>query len=163
MANQVTPIVVPLRVSDLTKPGDMAVLNRWAEQVQLAVTNNHTLTSFVNTATKTFIANPTGNVSELWEVPQGGTGDATLPPNSVLLGEGTNPIGAASPVTAGYLLTDNGPGVDPSFQAAAGDVDYYQTVQRSASSTTQRPKLNFSSDFTVADDGGNTSTDIGIT
>jgi hypothetical protein len=46
----------------------------------------------------------------------GGTGIGVMPPNSVLLGEGGAPVSAVSPAIAGYLLTDNGPGVNPSFQ-----------------------------------------------
>lgn len=53
-------------------------------------------------------------------VAHGGTGDVTLTAHAVLLGEGTAPIAFAAPVHAGYVLTDNGPGVDPSFQVAAG-------------------------------------------
>lgn len=46
----------------------------------------------------------------------GGTGLGSLTANAVLLGEGNSPVGFAAPVTAGYVLTDNGPGVDPTFQ-----------------------------------------------
>jgi len=43
------------------------------------------------------------------------------------------------------------------------DTDFYQTVQRNALSVTQRGNLNFSTDFTVTDNSGNNSTDVGIT
>jgi hypothetical protein len=46
----------------------------------------------------------------------GGTGQSSLPANCVLIGEGTSPVNGACPVHTGYLLTDNGPGSDPSFQ-----------------------------------------------
>lgn len=39
---------------------------------------------------------------------------------------------------------------------------YYQTVQRNAVSVTQRPRLNFSTQFGVADNAGNTSSDITV-
>ncbi len=48
---------------------------------------------------------------------QGGTGQTTLTAHNVLLGEGTGPVGYAPPATLGYVLTDNGPGNDPTFQA----------------------------------------------
>lgn len=63
----------------------------------------------------------TPNISLTGIVPvaNGGTGAATLPANAVLLGEGTAAIGAAAPGAAGQVLTSNGIGVDPSFQAPA--------------------------------------------
>lgn len=39
---------------------------------------------------------------------------------------------------------------------------YYQTVQRNAVSVTQKPRLNFSTQFGVADNAGNTSSDITV-
>jgi len=53
------------------------------------------------------------------QVAQGGTGDTTLTAHAVLLGEGTSPIAFATIGTSGRVLTDNGPGVDPSFQTPA--------------------------------------------
>lgn len=50
-------------------------------------------------------------------VQYGGTGLATLPSNAVLLGAGVGTLQSALPVTAGYVLTDNGTGINPSFQA----------------------------------------------
>jgi hypothetical protein len=42
------------------------------------------------------------------------------------------------------------------------DIDFYQTVQSSGVSKPQEPRLNFLSGFTVTDNLGNTSTDIGL-
>ena len=50
-------------------------------------------------------------------VGNGGTGAATLTAHGVLLGEGTSALGVATIGTAGRVLTDNGAGADPSFQA----------------------------------------------
>jgi hypothetical protein len=47
----------------------------------------------------------------------GGTNSNTLTANAVLLGEGTSAVGFATIGTAGRVLTDNGAGADPSFQA----------------------------------------------
>ena len=47
----------------------------------------------------------------------GGTGAVTLTAHSVLLGEGTGAVAFATIGTAGCVLTDNGSGSDPSFQA----------------------------------------------
>lgn len=52
-------------------------------------------------------------------VPSGGTGDTTLTAHAVLLGEGTSPVAFASPGAAGGVLTSNGAGADPSFQASS--------------------------------------------
>lgn len=44
-----------------------------------------------------------------------------------------------------------------------GGTAFYQTIQTAAVSAPQEPRLNFLSPFTVTDNPGNTSTDIGIT
>ena len=46
----------------------------------------------------------------------GGTSLTTLSANCVFLGEGTSTPHFACPASNGYVLTDNGPGSDPSFQ-----------------------------------------------
>lgn len=53
-------------------------------------------------------------------VPGGGTGATTLTTHCVLVGQGTAVVTVACPTMAGYVLTDNGPGADPTFQAATG-------------------------------------------
>ena len=50
-------------------------------------------------------------------VPHGGTGNSSVQVDAVVIGNGASPFQAAPPVMAGYLLTDNGPGVVPSFQS----------------------------------------------
>lgn len=52
-------------------------------------------------------------------VANGGTGLATLTAHDVLVGNGTGNVTLISPSTAGFLLTSNGTGADPSFQALA--------------------------------------------
>lgn len=52
-------------------------------------------------------------------VANGGTGAGTLTAHAVLLGEGTSTLGFATIGNAGYVLTDNGSGADPTFQAPA--------------------------------------------
>lgn len=53
-------------------------------------------------------------------VAQGGTGAATFTDGGVLIGNGTGAVQVTSAGTAGQVLTSNGAGVDPTFQAAAG-------------------------------------------
>ena len=51
------------------------------------------------------------------DVPTGGTGNNTLTNHAVLIGAGTSPINTTGPGAAGYVLTSNGAGADPTFQA----------------------------------------------
>ena len=51
-------------------------------------------------------------------VPTGGTGNNTLTNHAVLIGAGTSPINTTGPGAAGYVLTSNGAGADPTFQPA---------------------------------------------
>lgn len=53
-------------------------------------------------------------------VAQGGTGVATLGDAGVLIGNATGVVQVTSAGTSGQVLTSNGAGVDPTFQAAAG-------------------------------------------
>ena len=50
----------------------------------------------------------------------GGTGVATLGDAGVLIGNGTGAVQVTGAGTSGQVLTSNGVGVDPTFQAAAG-------------------------------------------
>jgi hypothetical protein len=52
-------------------------------------------------------------------VPHGGTGLAAPTAHDVLVGAGASAIVPVSPGTSGFVLTSNGTGADPSFQAAA--------------------------------------------
>lgn len=53
-------------------------------------------------------------------VAQGGTGAATFTDGGVLIGNGTGAVQVTTAGTAGQVLTSNGAGVDPTFQAAGG-------------------------------------------
>lgn len=63
------------------------------------------------------------DVTGILTVGNGGTGRATLTDTAVLLGNGSAAVSFAAPSTSGFVLTDNGPGVDPSFQAVPGTAD----------------------------------------
>ncbi len=73
-----------------------------------------------------------------------------------IAGSGITLAGASSTPNGEYQLTIS----------AAADTDYYQTVQRSGVSQTQRGKLNFipgsNVTITVSDNSGNDSTDVTI-
>jgi hypothetical protein len=60
-------------------------------------------------------------------VAAGGTGLTTITAHGVMLGNGTGAVNVAAPNTAGYVLTDNGPGSDPTFQASSGGVSSFNT------------------------------------
>jgi hypothetical protein len=53
-------------------------------------------------------------------VADGGTGAGTFAANGILYGNGTGAIGATAVGTATHVLTSNGAGVAPTFQAVAG-------------------------------------------
>ena len=55
-------------------------------------------------------------------VADGGTGVSTLADAGVLIGNGTGAVQVTGAGTSGQVLTSNGAGVDPTFQAAAGGV-----------------------------------------
>ncbi len=69
-------------------------------------------------------ANVTGTVA----VANGGTGLTTIPAHSVLIGEGTNALAAATPSTLGYILTSNGPSADPTWQSPTAGVTSVSNV-----------------------------------
>lgn len=89
---------------------------------------NKTLTSpTINTASiaSPTITTPTLDLSTVTTanpltVAKGGTGAATFTDAGVLIGNGTGAIQVTSAGTAGQVLTSNGAGVDPTFQAVSG-------------------------------------------
>jgi len=62
------------------------------------------------------------SLSSALEVGSGGTGVTSLDDHYVLLGSGTGAITPLTPSTSGYILTSNGTGSDPSFQAASSGI-----------------------------------------
>ena len=59
-------------------------------------------------------------VSGTLPVANGGTGATSLTDHFVLVGSGTGAVTPITPDTSGYVLTSNGTGSDPTFQAAGG-------------------------------------------
>jgi hypothetical protein len=53
-------------------------------------------------------------------VPRGGTGLSSVAANNLLLGNGTNALSTLAPGTSGYVLTSNGAGAAPTWQAGGG-------------------------------------------
>ncbi|MFA7238998.1 MAG: hypothetical protein WC091_02725 [Sulfuricellaceae bacterium] len=78
----------------------------------------------------------------------GGTGAATFTDAGVLIGNGTGALQVTTAGTAGQVLTSNGAGVDPTFQAAAGGAFVLLSTQTASASAT----LNFASVITSAYD-----------
>ncbi|MBI2462683.1 MAG: hypothetical protein HYV65_00325, partial [Candidatus Spechtbacteria bacterium] len=82
---------------------------------------------------------------------QGGTGVATFTDAGVLIGNTTGAIQVTTAGTAGQVLTSNGAGVDPTFQAAAGGSSTQLTQNFTASGTiTQGDVVALNADGTVA-------------
>lgn len=78
------------------------------------------------------ITSLTGLTTDL-SVAQGGTGAGTFTANGVLYGNGTSAIGATGTGTSGQVLTSNGSGSAPTFQAVAAGGKVLQVVQASTS------------------------------
>lgn len=74
----------------------------------------------------------TGLTTDL-SVAQGGTGAGTFTANGVLYGNGTSAIAATATGTSGQVLTSNGSGSAPTFQAAAGGGKVLQIVTAATS------------------------------
>ncbi len=73
-----------------------------------------------STAAWTGTLSLTSGVTGSLAVSNGGVGTSTLTANAILLGNATAAISAVANVTSGYVLTSNGTGSSPTFQAAAG-------------------------------------------
>ena len=94
-------------------------------------------------------------------VAQGGTGAGTFAANGILYGAGTGAIAATAVGTDGHVLTSNGSGVAPTFQAAAGgatDIDGLSDALTNSSGAT----IGLGTGALAADDGSaNNNTAVG--
>ena len=94
-------------------------------------------------------------------VADGGTGASTLTANGILFGNGTSAIGATAVGSDGQVLTSNGAGSAPTFQAASGgatDIDGLSDALTNSSGST----LGLGTGALAADDGStNYNTAVG--
>lgn len=92
-------------------------------------------------------------------VPYGGTGRTSLTANGVLVGAGTGAINVVAPGTSGYVLTSNGTGADPTYQAPQTAVSANDTTPGYLDG-----KITDSSQiaWTQGNDGGNETFSAGI-
>jgi hypothetical protein len=67
-------------------------------------------------------------VSGTLPVANGGTGATSLTDHYVLVGSGTGAVTPITPDSSGYVLTSNGTGSDPTFQAAGGSSNSADTM-----------------------------------
>lgn len=89
-----------------------------AFQVSGVATSGLVLTGNGTATSPTFQAIGTAALSGVvWPVLQGGTGTSALTVNQVLIGNGTTAIQMSGVASAGFLLTGNGTGSPPTFQA----------------------------------------------
>ena len=80
-------------------------------------------------------ADPQVSITGIVGVPNGGTGVATLPLNSVLLGNNGSPVAAVVNGAVGQILTSTGTGTAPTFQSPVGIVLSVQTFTASGTYT----------------------------
>lgn len=86
------------------------------------------------------------------------TGNQNIPGTKTFI----NAPNLTSSSTVGQVWTATGTGGQGGWANLPSGGTNYQTIQSNTSPLTQRPILNFSNDFVVTDDAGNTSTDISI-
>lgn len=113
-------------VSSTLASGPLTVTGNETVSGTLGVTGAATLSSTLAVTGATTL---TGGLNTPLVVAQGGSGRATATTAYAVLASGTTATGAEqsiAPVAATYVLTDNGVGVLPSFQAAVGGLDYVQ-------------------------------------
>ena len=96
----------------VTPTGNVTIPNNFAVTGTTGLTGNTTVAGTLGVTGTTTVANlnATGTVgfTNALTVPNGGTGVATLPANNVLIGNGTSPVAAVAPGTAGNVLSSNG-------------------------------------------------------
>ena len=74
-------------------------------------------------------------------VSQGGTGITTISANGVIYGNGTSPVGVTTVGTVGQVLTSNGTGAAPTFQAVVGGSGGHVIQDATPTNLTQRANL----------------------
>ena len=89
-------------------------------------------------------------------VPNGGTGQTSFPAHTVLLGEGTSPIGNAGPGALNSLLFGQGAGADPIFGTLVAGSNI--TITPGAGTLTISATSSTPNSITFTDDSGTTAT-----
>lgn len=90
------------------RPGKLA--RPWIAFMNSIITQSAALVNLVTGVTGTLA------------VTSGGTGRANLTDHAVLLGSVASAVDFAVPVTAGFVLVDNGASADPSFQSIQAQI-----------------------------------------
>ena len=92
---------------------------------------------------------------QILTVPFGGTGNKTNTNHGVLIGQGTSAVAVTSAGTAGQVLTSNGSGADPTFQAisAAPTGAQYVTLATDGTLTADRVLTGTTHQIIITDGG----------
>mgnify|MGYP003672091417 CR=1 FL=1 len=94
------------------------------------------------------ITSITGLTTDL-TVAQGGTGASTFAANGILYGAGTGAVGATAVGTATHVLTSNGAGVAPTFQAQSADFTFVSSAALTTASTISVTGLEAGYDYEI--------------
>ena len=119
------------QADDVSVSGDVTLSNTGVVTAAATQTN---ITSIPNLATVGTIGTGTWQATDIG-VEHGGTGVSSFTDAGVLIGNGTGAVQSTSAGTSGQVLTSNGPGVDPTFQNAAGGSFDVQTFTSSGTWT----------------------------
>lgn len=107
---------------DITQQGSGKNIRLITNGTARATVDDSGLNAVIGATTPASGAFTTVTASTPIAVSSGGTGNSTLTAHQVLVGAGTSLVVQVSPSTSGYVLTSNGTGTDPSFQAVPGGV-----------------------------------------
>lgn len=145
-------------VASQTGTGSTFVMNNGAILIApaLGTPASGVMTNVSGTAADLTAGHVTTNANLTGPITSTGNAITSLTAHNVLLGEGAGALAYAPPISLGYVLTDNGPGNDPTFQAASGGSGTVTTT--GSPSSGNLAKFSGSTSITAGDLSGDVNT-----